>query len=184
MDKKLLTILSVIFISNSIFSQIIDTTYYDKNWNETNLKDSICFIGTKQKLNDSVIIIKDYYINGNIQNSGQYTNNERTGRWKYYYPDGKLIKDYEYLKNGRRRWYHFDEEILKPNDEGIYHTINFENFAVLEDTTMSLSDYVRNHFNLPKRAIKKNVINFKVHYKLIIGIHPTNQVLANLKNMI
>ena len=96
MDKKLLTILSVIFISNSIFSQIIDTTYYDKNWNETNLKDSICFIGTKQKLNDSVIIIKDYYINGNIQNSGQYTNNERTGRGNYLYPDGEEIEDYKY----------------------------------------------------------------------------------------
>ena len=164
--KKTLMIFLLINTLKISCAQKIDTLYYNADWNVT-AKDSAAYCGTKQKINDSTILIKDYYIAGSIQNTGQYINDVKKGRWTYYYPNGEIKSDYEYINNGKNKnWFKFDEESLEPNKDGVYHTLN--NHATFMGSGKTPNDYINTHFVLPKKAIKKGFTSFNVTFKITI----------------
>lgn len=164
--RKIILLPSLIFSLN-VFSQKIDTTFYDNDWKPLKNKDLASFYGTKQKINDSTVLTKDYYINDTLQNKGQYINGVKKGRWTYYRPDGSIKTDFEFINDGKNKnWYTFDEDQLKPNDEGIYHTVN--NDAKFMGDSKTPNEYINTNFVLPKKALKNDFTSFEVTYKIII----------------
>ena len=165
--KTLLSLfILVVTIDNSI-AQKIDTTYYNKDWKPVSTKDSADFYGTKQKINDSTVLIKDYFLTDTLQNRGQYINGVKKGRWTYYRPDGTIKTDFEFINDGKNKnWFTFDEDQLKPNNEGIYHTVN--NHAEFMGSTKTPNEYINSNFVLPKKALKNDFTSFEVTYKIII----------------
>lgn len=164
---KNITLATLLILSLSGYSQKIDTTYYDSNWKPVKSKDQAAFYGTKRKINDSTVLIKDYYITDTIQNTGQYINGVKKGRWTYYRPDGTISTDFEFTNNGKNKhWYVFDEDELKPNEKGIYHTLN--NYPKFNGSCKTPNDYINANFQLPKKAEKKGFTSFDVAYKITI----------------
>ncbi len=161
-------ILSLLIVSGfKGIAQSVDTTYYDINWKVVNTKDSASFYGTKRRINDSTIVIRDYYLSDTLQNAGQYINGMKKGRWTYYYPNGKVKTDFEFTLNGTsKRWYVFNEEELKPNEEGIYHTFN--HWPKFKDDSRDLDEYINKTLVLPKEAVKNDFTFFKTKMRLVI----------------
>ena len=48
---------------------------------------------------------KDYYPSKNIKVEGQYRDTKKTGKWTFYYENGK-VRSIENFKNGKRNGYH------------------------------------------------------------------------------
>lgn len=164
---KNIILLILLILSHQAISQKIDTTFYDKDWKPVKTKDLASFYGTKQKINDSTVLIKDYFLTDTLQNKGQYINGVKKGRWTYYRSDGSIKTDFEFINEGKNKnWYTFDEDQLKPNDEGVYHTVN--NDAKFKGDSKTPNDYINANFVLPKKAIKNDFTSFEVTYKIII----------------
>jgi antitoxin component YwqK of YwqJK toxin-antitoxin module len=165
MQKIILFILLI--SSTTVFSQKIDTTFYDNDWKPINDKQLASFYGTKQRINDSIVLIKDYYMTDTLQNKGQYIHGVKRGRWTYYRQDGSIKTDFEFINNGKnKQWFTFDEDQLKPNDEGIYHTVN--NSAKFIGEYKSANEYINANFVLPQKAIKNNFTSFDVTFNVVI----------------
>jgi hypothetical protein len=166
-NMRQLILVTFLEFSVNMFSQKIDTTFYDNDWKPVKTKDLASFYGTKQKINDSTVQIRDYFLTDTLQNKGQYVNGVKKGRWTYYRADGTIKTDFEFINNGKNKnWYTFDEDQLKPNDEGIYHTVN--NHAKFQGDSKTPNDYINANFILPKKAIKNGFTSFEVTYKIVI----------------
>jgi hypothetical protein len=166
---KLSRILLILIIQNSIFSQKNDTTFFNNKWNIVTNQDSATFYRIKTPLNDSVLIINDYYVvTKTIYCQGELTNNINSGRWTFYDEKGEVIKDYKFTNNGKsKHWYKFDENSLKPNANGFYMTTNVTpNYA---GGMNCFYDFVAKNFVAPKKAQKNNVKSFQVSYQLNIN---------------
>lgn len=160
-------LLTIFSISFNVYSQKIDTTFYDKDWKPVKTKDIASFYGTKQKINDSTVLIKDYFLTDTLQNKGQYISGVKKGRWTYYRQDGTIKTDFEFINNGKNKsWFTFDEDQLSPNDKGIFHTVN--NRAKFMGSGKTPNEYINSNFILPKKALKKNYTSFEVTYKITI----------------
>ncbi len=160
-------LLTSISLSLNVYSQKIDTTFYDNDWKPVKTKDLATFYGTKQKINDSTVLIKDYFLTDTLQNKGQYINGVKKGRWTYYRPDGTIKTDFEFINDGKNKhWFTFDEDQLKPNDEGIYHTVN--NHSKFMGDSKTPNQFINSNFILPERALKKGFTSFEVVYKIVI----------------
>jgi predicted transcriptional regulator len=166
---KLILILLILIIQNSIFSQQIDTIFYNNNWNIVKGQESAAFYRIKEPLNDSVSIINDYYIlTKKLYCQGEVTNEFNSGRWTFYDEKGEVIKDYKYTNNGTsKHWYKFDENSLKPNENGFYMTTNVTpNYVGGMDC---FYEFVAKNFVIPKKAQTNNIQSFKVSYQLNIN---------------
>lgn len=156
------------------FAQKIDTTFYTSDWKPLPNKTNAVFYGTKQRINDSTVLIRDYYLTDTIQNTGQYINGVKKGRWTYYYPNGKIKSDFEFINNGKnKQWFIFDEESLTPDKEGVYHSLNHR--AKFMGQVGTPNDYIRQNFTLPEKARKKEFISFDAVYQ--ITIDSTGQII-------
>jgi antitoxin component YwqK of YwqJK toxin-antitoxin module len=165
--KTILVFFILIISLDNFIAQKIETTYYNKDWKPVSTKDSAEFYGTKQKINDSTVLIKDYFLTDTLQNKGQYINGVKKGRWTYYRADGTIKTDFEFINDGKNKnWFTFDEDQLKPNNEGIYHTVN--NHSEFMETTKTPNEYINSNFVLPKKALKNGFTSFEVTYKIII----------------
>jgi TonB family protein len=165
LQSVILTLFIVLGFEN--VAQSIDTTYYDINWKAVNAKDSASFYGTRLRINDSTVVIRDYYLSDTLQNKGQYINGTKKGRWTYYYPNGKVKSDFEYTQNGTsKHWYVFSEKELTPNEQGIYHTFN--HWPKFKDDARALDEYINKTLVLPKDAVKNGFTFFKTKMRLII----------------
>ncbi len=91
----------------------------------------------------------------NVLIIGDYTNDEKTGIWKYYYPNGDLEQEYDYSKN----------EIVsfKPENSGLNYQIISDNdtiYAVLDRQPMVVGgrnayyETIAKNLRYPVSAIK------------------------------
>lgn len=166
---KLFLILLILIIQNSIFSQQIDTIFYNTKWNIVQSQDSATFYRIKKTLNDSLSIINDYYnLTETLYCQGEITYGINSGRWTFYDEKGEVIKDYKYTNNGKsKHWYKFDENSLKPNENGFYMTTNVTPNYV--GGMGCFYEFVLKNFVIPKKALKHNIQSFKVSYQLNIN---------------
>lgn len=166
---KLFLILLVFLIQNATFSQEIDTSFYNANWELVQSQDSASFYRVQEPLNDSVTKIRDFYLSTKtLYCTGEVSDGINSGRWTFYDENGEVFKDYKYINHGRNKhWYKFDENALKPNDHGIYMTTNVTPGYV--GGINCFYDFISENFELPKKAKKKNIRSFKVNYQLIIN---------------
>jgi antitoxin component YwqK of YwqJK toxin-antitoxin module len=97
-----LSFLTAIFIFQFtlLYSQKADTTYFNKDWQET-IKDSAMYyrIG-KRDFGVSEGMITDYYMSGKVQMKGGYFNFSRHGEFTWYYENGNKKEEgiYDYDK--------------------------------------------------------------------------------------
>jgi hypothetical protein len=90
MKKILLTVILLIVITKVLISQKIDTSYFDKNWNQTTSSNYKFYRIAKQ--NSNIVEVADYYRSNQIQMTGAYTSfefSEEIGPF-YYYKKGKV----------------------------------------------------------------------------------------------
>ncbi|WP_324023661.1 hypothetical protein QSV08_12455 [Maribacter sp. BPC-D8] len=96
--KFLLVILSYFAISQHVNSQ--SKIYFNKDW-KTTTKEEAQYYRILQKKNDSLFHIKDYYINGNLQMEGYFSNLEEEtleGENVFYTANGKISDRVNYKK--------------------------------------------------------------------------------------
>ncbi len=110
--KKLITLISfVVFTCSIAFAQHVQgndgKTYYDAaktklkevfNYKQVTIfseKGDHSIVGTEQKKHGPYFY---YYENGKIRISGNYKDDLKTGTWKYFDENGKMIKTETYEK--------------------------------------------------------------------------------------
>lgn len=75
-------------------AQDIDTIYYNEGWEMIdNTKEAVYFRVYANEKTNGFYELKDYFISGELQMSGQYTDiahEDRTGEFKAYYENGQL----------------------------------------------------------------------------------------------
>ncbi|HBS88155.1 MAG: hypothetical protein A2W91_05230 [Bacteroidetes bacterium GWF2_38_335] len=98
--KYIFILISLIFLTNNVYSQDTTYSYFDEHWEKTSFKKRVyyrqCF------KNDSAWVIKDYFRNGQIQMlaiSKTKKQKNRTGDYTYYYSNGNVKKKCTLLKN-------------------------------------------------------------------------------------
>ncbi|MFP4093065.1 MAG: TonB family protein [Cyclobacteriaceae bacterium] len=99
-----------------------DTLYFDKNWEEAEQSKAHFFrVGNPENLRNPSGLVKDYYLNGQLQmqgyfkkgkkdghfiyfdphgdtlQTGTYQDDKKTGAWRYFYPNGlkRMLAYYE-----------------------------------------------------------------------------------------
>jgi len=68
MLSRFILLLTIVFLTTCGFAQIIDTVYFDKDWNKTDSKKYRFY--RIAEMEDSIIKIRDYYSNRRIQFTG------------------------------------------------------------------------------------------------------------------
>lgn len=167
---KLFQLLFFLSIQNLVFSQDLDTTFYNAKWEELNYKsDSAIYFRISEKINDSITRFSDFLIYTNaLYCKGEFTHNIKSGRWTFFYPNGEIRKDYKFINNGNsKHWYKFDEDSLKPDVNGIYFTTNVTPRFI--DGMSTFNDFIVKNFELPKKVKQIGIRSFKVSYQLIIN---------------
>ena len=123
--KKLILIL-LVWNSFNTYSQVYKPIFYNGNWELTQRKFAVYFRTSYLDTSNFIFIgpVKDYYIdgkpemegqndnnglktdtfrfyhkNGTVKCYGNYVNDVKDGKWKYFYPDGKLKQIIEYSLN-------------------------------------------------------------------------------------
>src|ERR1044071_10033448 len=98
--------------------------YFDKDWRYTPRKKNAAFYRPLPKKEGEFYKLVDYYINGKVQMTGYYAINdplklmqesleraEKQGIFKYYYPDGTLKAQEEYLNDKPHgKWASYNEK--------------------------------------------------------------------------
>lgn len=84
---------------------------------------------------------KEYYMEGMLRAEGNYTNNVRTGLWKFYHPNGQLEQIGKYDAKGRGtgnwKWYYDDGTLRR--DENIFEGIHEGDYVEYDhDSTILL----------------------------------------------
>jgi antitoxin component YwqK of YwqJK toxin-antitoxin module len=84
---------------------------------------------------------KEYYMDGTLRAEGTYTNNVRTGLWKFYHPNGRLEQIGKYDAKGRGtgnwKWY-YDNGALR-RDENLFEGIHEGDYVEYDrDSTILL----------------------------------------------
>ena len=98
-----------LFLTINVGAQ--DTIRYDENWNVTT-STIYSFYSVKKFNSDGSFLVKDYFRNGMKQMEGNYSNeNTKTGKFTYYYKNGKIESQGEYKNNNRiNKWIENNED--------------------------------------------------------------------------
>ncbi len=148
-------------------AQQLDTLFMDNQWKPVAKNENPYYYRISEKLNDSISAFKDYYLDGTIQNSGQYNNGLMFGRWKYFTREGVLKSEVEYDgSNSKPKVILYDEYKLKPNRDSVYFTLNKN--AHFGSDSASIHDYINANFKLPPKAIKKGIKTFSMVWIVVI----------------
>ncbi len=89
--KRLFIIISIFYVHN-LHGQTQDTIFYDSNWEVTS-NDSASYYRVIKE--DSLFIVHDYYISGQVQMKGYYKDLDQEvkhGEFIYYTKDGEVSK--------------------------------------------------------------------------------------------
>jgi antitoxin component YwqK of YwqJK toxin-antitoxin module len=92
---KIYTTLLAICFSINIYAQDTLFSYYDAKWNETT-KEQAKYYRHAFAQPDSVFLVHDFYMNGQMQMDGAYIGKKmklKQGHFKYYNKDGTLTSD-------------------------------------------------------------------------------------------
>ena len=114
---KCIFFLIVFFVGLTGLAQTKTEKYYDYNWNETK-PENARFYSIKEKINDSLWHVQDYYISSkNLQMKGYYKDEAqkiKEGKFYHFNNDGKLSSEANYTngkKNGNYISYHLSGAI-------------------------------------------------------------------------
>jgi protein TonB len=87
--KQLSTLFLLLLLSISLLhSQNIDTTYFNGDWEETDINTAVYYRIGKRDAGKSEGKITDYYLSGGVQMTGNYSNFSKHGVFVWYYPNG------------------------------------------------------------------------------------------------
>ncbi|QCE42982.1 hypothetical protein [Psychroserpens sp. NJDZ02] len=114
---KILLFLAVISVQYSL-AQTNDTLYFDVNWKKTTKPNHAFYRPLPLKKVDSLVLIQDFYKNGNMQMQGYaYAINEEkyAGDVYYYYEDGSDSSRSKYINTTNRPlpYYHHNGTVWK-----------------------------------------------------------------------
>ncbi len=163
--KKYILILVSIVIYNLSFSQ--DTIYFDKNWEKTKQRKAKYYRVVEQNTTNNNILVKDYFISGEIQMTGTYKTyalKDKDGIFTWYYKNGNIKNVSEY-KDGthiatKKEWNNKGNEIV--------------NYYVLEQQPLfpggetGLLKYIAENTKYPELA-RKNDVTGKVFIEFVIN---------------
>jgi len=140
----LLIVFSAINFLSVTAQQRTDTIYYDKNWHETSIKDSILFfrVLTTNRVDKPVGMVRDYYISGALQSENEMTSVN---------PD---------VMNGLATWYY--ENGVKAQ-QGNFNEGKSEGKFLYWDETGCLTrvEWYDDGKNLAEKIETNNLLNFK-----------------------
>ncbi|NVO10801.1 MAG: TonB family protein [Bacteroidales bacterium] len=109
--KKSYIIGILIILSQGLIAQDTIKIYFDKNWKKLESFKDAAYYRKLYKKGD-LWYAKDYYLTGQLQMEGSYTNKKctkRSGTFTYYTEDGTIDSKGSFLKNkyeGIWNWYH------------------------------------------------------------------------------
>jgi len=98
MNTKITLLLLTLFTTLNLIAQK-DTIYYNTAWQKAQKKDANYYRPLPLKKVGDLYEVKDYYINGNLQMEGYYTNTKDEkleGTIKWYYKNGTLSQEQTY----------------------------------------------------------------------------------------
>lgn len=101
MKQKYLSLLIIFLFFQLSIAQDTIVKYYNKNWIEIKNIENASFY-REFFISNNVYVANDYYISGNIQMIGNYKNKKgtlREGSFKYFFENGKIKSEGNYLKN-------------------------------------------------------------------------------------
>lgn len=87
----------------SAYSQDSIACLYNKRWEETTIRDSAAYFRTGEKLRSGKWNgpIKDYYISGKLQMSGNFIDDRQQGLANFYYENGRLSSTGYYQQDNK-----------------------------------------------------------------------------------
>lgn len=151
-------------------------SYLDSSWKKTSQEAAVYYRDYK-KISKKNWLIKDYYINGQIQMEGVFTSKkmkEKNGEFIYYYNNGNIDHEGEYINNqkeGDWKWYFKNgqmsskeiynggkpEKIEHWNEDGTKVEGDVEVFVmpIFENSNDSISSYVEKNFKMPSEVERK-----------------------------
>jgi TonB family protein len=107
---RYLIIITFLYVTQFAKSQDTIKTYFDSNWDEVS-KEKATYYRVAAKGDKKLWIVKDYYLNGQLQMVGNFQSKKlknREGHFTYYYENGLKDSEGDYL-NGNRvgewKWY-------------------------------------------------------------------------------
>lgn len=120
MKKQIFLFFSLLIISSTLFAQN-DTTFFDSSW-EKSERSNASYFRIVEVVNSTKFILKDYYINGQIQMKGEYSDDNlkvENGTFIYYEENGTISSTGDYKngeKNGSWSWYFSSGKISSKED--------------------------------------------------------------------
>ncbi len=118
--KKIILILFLSIVTNLVAQK--DTLYFNSAWNETTKTEAEFYRPLPLKKVEDLYQIKDYYINGNLQMEGHWSDIENEilqGKVSWYYENGQLNEEREYKNNSPhgKSTYYTKEGFLRAEGE-------------------------------------------------------------------
>ena len=124
--KSILLAIFTFLVTSSTFCQDTITKYIDNNDNET----TAARAAYKRKIyrNGEIWIVKDYFLDGNLQMIGEYTSNNlksKNGNFIYYHQNGQKDAEGKYVKNERSGdWFYWydngqQKKVLSYDETGL-----------------------------------------------------------------
>ena len=103
--KNILSLFIIFFIGSNIsFGKDTITVYYDSDWEKVRSIKKAVYYRKAFKDTQGQYIVKDYFLNGDLQMSGTYITKKfeiKNGTFIYYYDNGQKKSEYNYVKNKR-----------------------------------------------------------------------------------
>ena len=94
----------ILFFAINVHSQLFsDTVYYNSDWEQTDIASAEYYrIISNDTSGKFQFIVNDYYLSGQVQMAGSYRSinpDYKLGRFRYYYNNGQLQTECNYIKN-------------------------------------------------------------------------------------
>ncbi|MBK3517712.1 energy transducer TonB [Carboxylicivirga marina] len=175
--RRISYLMFLIFVIQTVRSQDTIVSYLDANWKKTKRDNAVYF---RKAFKDETDLwhVKDFYINGNIQMSGCFTDKrlkKKQGYFEYFYENGTIRSYGKYDKNKREgewKWYRKDgskssEERYKNNEVIQFKFWNADGSQVMEERKVfelpefiggekALKSYISEKIKYPSQAILSN----------------------------
>ncbi|HKC36430.1 MAG TPA: hypothetical protein VKB95_10225 [Chitinophagaceae bacterium] len=131
-------ILVLIFFAcpfQNIFSQTIDTVYFNSKWQITPKSSATYYRYATIKVDSFwhyIGKVQDFYINGTMQMEGNYSiTGDKDGLFSFYYPDGKLQAQGKFSKD--MMWSFWDYYFANGNKKArVYYSGDESSFTIID----------------------------------------------------
>ncbi len=110
---KTLTLILFSILSINLHAQDTITIYYNQDWEVINTEKKAVFYRKLYEVSENTWQVRDYYIEGNIQMSGQYATKKtevKKGEFIYYYKNGSVKSQGIFIADEEDGdWKYYDE---------------------------------------------------------------------------